>query len=117
MKGVVFAAVAFVAASPAFSADVGALGGLGEPGFFGQIDIRRNTKPQVVFPEPVVVQHADGSSTVEPVYLRVPADHAKEWPKYCEKYKACDKRVYFVDDDWYNKVYVPEYKKRSAEKP
>ena len=112
MKHFLFAAAAVMATAPAFSADVGALGGLGEPGFFGQIDIRRLPKPQLVFPEPIVIRQEEGGVAGEPVYLRVPPDHAKNWRKHCHIYKACDQRVYFVEDNWYNKVYVPEYRKK-----
>jgi hypothetical protein len=49
--------------------------------------------------------------------MRVPTDHAKNWRKHCQKYNACDQRVFFVEDKWYTNVYAPAYKKRSTEKP
>jgi hypothetical protein len=112
MKHLLLAAAAVMATAPAFSADVGTLGDIGEPGYYGQISIRSFPKPQLVFSEPVVIRQVDVGAEVEPVYLRVPSDHAKDWQKHCQKYNACDQRVYFVEDNWYNKVYVPEYRNK-----
>jgi len=114
MKRFLMAFVAATAVSPAFSADVGALGGLS---YYGQIDIHRASKPDLIFPEPVVVRQVDVVTPGEPVYMRVPADHAKNWRKHCQKYNACDQRVLFVEDKWYTNVYAPEYKKSDVEKP
>ena len=49
----------------------------------------------------------------EPIYLHVPPGHAKNWRKHCRKYDACGERVYFVQDSWYNQVYVPSYQERN----
>jgi hypothetical protein len=46
----------------------------------------------------------------EPLYLRVPPGHAKHWRKHCREYNACDRQVYFVQERWYNDVYVPQYR-------
>jgi hypothetical protein len=55
------------------------------------------------------------------VYVYVPVAEAKQWRKYCKKYKVCGRQVYFVQESWYNEVYVPEYgkvkAKRHKEKP
>lgn len=117
MKKSLFAVAAMLATVPAMPADVGTLGGLGEPGFYGQINIHRGARPQLVFPDPVVIREVDGGTAGDPVYMRVPAEHAKNWRKHCQKYNACDQRVFFVDDQWYTNVYVPEYRKSSGEKP
>jgi hypothetical protein len=110
MKILLFAAAIVLATAPAFAGDVGTLGGLGEPGY-GQIDIHKFPKPVVVFPDPVVVRQVDGGVAGEPVYLRVPPEHAKNWRKHCQKYNACDQRVYFIEETWYNKVYLQEMRK------
>ena len=115
MKNFLLAVAAAMATAPAICAEVGALGGLGEPGFFGQIDIRRAPKPQLVYPEPVVIRSVDGVDAGEPVFLHVPPDHAKDWRKHCNAYNACDQRVYFVDDNWYNNVYMHEYRERGED--
>src|SRR5258706_16098313 len=78
MKQLMFAVAASMATAAAFAGDVGTLGGLGEPGY-GQIDIHKFPKPQVVFPEPVVIRQVDTGVAGEPVYLRVPPEHAKDW--------------------------------------
>ena len=116
MKNFLLAAAAVLAAAPAFAADVGTLGGLGEPGY-GQIDIHRTPKPQLMFPEPVVIRPMEVGDAGEPVYLRVPPDHAKNWRKHCQKYNACDQRVFFVEETWYNKVYLQEQIRQGGEKP
>jgi hypothetical protein len=110
MKSLPFAITVAVAFTPAFAADVGTLGGLGEPGY-GQIDIHKFPKPAVINPDPVVVRQPDGSLAGEPVYLRVPPEHARDWRNHCQKYNACDQRVYFIEETWYNKVYVQEMRK------
>ena len=51
----------------------------------------------------------------EPVYMRVPPGHAKNWRKYCHRYNACGERVYFVQDNWYNHEYAPRYQKQHHE--
>jgi hypothetical protein len=99
-------ATAFV--SPAF-ADVGVSITVGQPGFFGQIDIGRVPQPQVVYPQPVVVQPAPEYVRAEPIYLHVPPGHEKHWSKHCAEYHACGRPVYFVRDDWYNNEYVRHY--------
>jgi hypothetical protein len=35
---------------------------------------------------------------------------AQNWRKHCRKYNACGRPVYFVQDNWYNDVYVPRYR-------
>jgi len=44
--------------------------------------------------------------------LRVPPGHQKNWKRYCGRYEACGRPVYFVRDDWYNNVYAPQYRER-----
>lgn len=88
-------------------AEVGVSITVGEPGFYGRIDIGDAPRPRLLFPEPVIVRTV--TVVREPVYLRVPPGHAKDWGKHCHKYDACERRVYFVDDDWYEREYVPHY--------
>ena len=51
-----------------------------------------------------------------PIYMRVPPGHAKNWKRHCREYNACGERVLFVQDNWYNREYVPRYQKRQAER-
>lgn len=96
-----------LAGSTAATAEVGVSVTVGEPGFYGRIDIGGMSQPRLIYPEPVIVRGAPAGA---PVYLHVPPGHAKHWSKHCAEYGACGQRVYFVDDDWYEKVYVPTYR-------
>lgn len=93
------------------AADVGVSITVGEPGFYGRIDIGDFPRPTLVFAEPVIIRPVVGVARA-PVYLRVPPGHAKDWAKHCAHYNACGERVYFVQDSWYNDVYVPKYRER-----
>jgi hypothetical protein len=44
--------------------------------------------------------------------MNVPPGHAKNWRKHCRLYNACGERVYFVQNNWYEREYVPHYRKR-----
>jgi hypothetical protein len=116
MKGFLIAALLAVAITPAFSADVGVSISVGQPGFYGRIDIGDFPRPTLIYPQPVVIQPAPPGIVHQPIYLRVPPGHAKHWRKYCHRYNACGRPVYFVQDRWYNDVYVPRYRERHAER-
>lgn len=91
------------------AAVVGVSISIGEPGFYGQIDLGNYPRPQVIYAEPVVIHRAP--NLPPPVYLHVPPGHEKNWKKHCDRYGACGRPVYFVQDSWYNTVYVPAYQK------
>ena len=106
-----FAALLVVATgsiTPAGAADVGVSINLGEPGFFGEIDLGNAGRPRVINEQPVVVQRRYRG--LAPMYLRVPADHQRNWARYCDRYNACARPVYFVRDDWYRNTYAPRYR-------
>lgn len=98
--------------APAIAADVGVSVQIGEPGFYGRIDIGNFPQPQLIHPQPIVIQPVPVGVVRQPIYLRVPPGHAKNWRKHCSKYNACGQPVYFVEDGWYNTVYVPRYRER-----
>ena len=107
-----FAALALIGAAcvaPAQAADLGVSIVIGQPGYYGQLDIGRFASPQVIYRQPVVVQRRHWSPA--PVYVRVPKHHHKNWNRYCDRYDACARPVYFVQDDWYRNVYAPRYRK------
>jgi hypothetical protein len=79
---------------------------VGQPGFYGQIDIGGYPNPPVIYREPVVVQVAPEYAAAPPVYLHVPPGHERHWRQHCGEYHACGRPVYFVRDDWYNREYV-----------
>lgn len=110
MKRFLFAAVLSVAATPVLAADVGVSISIGQPDFYGHIDIGDYPRPQVIYSQPVIVEHVPVDRP--PIYLRVPPGHAKHWERHCHEYNACGERVYFVKDDWYRREYVPRYQER-----
>ena len=102
--------VAMLFAIPgAQAADVGVSVSIGQPGFYGTLDIGDYyPRPQVIYTQPRIVHVVPYEAP--PLYLRVPPGHAKRWSRYCDRYNACDRPVYFVQDSWYNQVYVPRYR-------
>ena len=107
-------AVAIIGSMPAYAADVGVSVSVGQPGFYGRIDIGDYPRPTLIYPEPIVIQRPVGV-VYEPLYLHVPPGQAKKWGRYCGNYNACGRPVYFVQDRWYNDVYVPHYHEHHAE--
>ena len=116
MKRILLAAAITVFTAPALAADVGVSVSIGQPGVYGRLDIGNFPQPQLVFPQPVVIHPVPVGVVYEPLYLHVPPGHAKQWRKYCGKYDACGRPVYFVQDGWYHDVYSPHYKKHHAHK-
>lgn len=92
------------------AADVGVSIQIGEPGFYGRIDIGNMPRPQLIYAEPVYV-HRQPKVVYQPIYLRVPPGHERNWKKHCGRYDACGRPVYFVRDNWYRDVYVPQYRR------
>lgn len=116
MKRLLIACALIVTASsfPAMATNIGLSVQVGEPGFFGRIDIGGAPPPQVIYPQPVVIHAPPVEMEREPVYLHVPPEHAAHWAKYCVRYNACGERVYFVKDTWYRNEYVPHYREHYA---
>jgi hypothetical protein len=112
MKRFLFAMALATATAPAFAADVGVSVSIGQPGFFGHIDIGNAPPPRLVFAEPIVIERTE--VVRQPIYLHVRPGHEKNWRKHCRKYDACGQPVYFVQDDWYNNVYVPHHRKNNG---
>jgi hypothetical protein len=110
------AALSAAISLPAVGADVGVSISVGQPGFYGQIDIGNYPKPVLVNPQPVIVQPGPGVGPGGPIYLHVPPGHARRWSMYCHRYNACGRPVYFVQDRWYNEVYVPRYRERHGDR-
>ena len=114
MKSLWFVVLITLAAVPAHAADVGVSVSVGQPGFYGRIDIGNFPQPDVVYARPVVVRPAPVGVVYQPVYLHVPPGHAKHWSQHCHKYDACGRPVYFVKERWYNETYVPRHQARYA---
>ncbi|MEQ1439759.1 hypothetical protein AAG565_10365 [Fontimonas sp. SYSU GA230001] len=110
MKRILFLLLAATLPGWAAAADVGVSIRIGEPGFYGQIDIGDYPRPALIYPQPVVIDVIPVGVVRPPMYLHVPPGHAKKWSKHCREYGACGYPVYFVQDRWYNDVYVPAYR-------
>jgi hypothetical protein len=105
-----FFILALFACGPAMATDVSVSVAIGDPRFYGQIDIVSLPRPRLILPAPVVIHVIPVGVVRAPVYLRVPPGHEKHWDRHCAEYKACGVPVYFVEDGWYNTVYVPAYR-------
>ena len=105
MKKILLPVVAtLLLAGAAQAADVGVSVQIGQPGFYGRIDIGNTAPPPVVVAQPIWVQRQPVQ--VAPVYMRVPPGHQKHWEKHCAEYNACGVPVYFVKEDWYQQRYA-----------
>jgi hypothetical protein len=113
MKLFLIAATIAAVPLPALAADVGVSISIGEPGFYGRIDIGDFPQPVVIYPQPVVIERVPIDRP--PIYLRVPPGHARHWHKHCHEYNACGERVFFVQDKWYSREFVPHYQKQHPE--
>jgi hypothetical protein len=110
MKNVLLALSLGLCAGSAVAQDVGVSVHVSQPGFYGEINIGQLPQPQVIYPQPVVVVPAPvGVMLPPPVYLHVPPGHQKHWEKHCRDYNACGRPVYFVQENWYQQVYLPQY--------
>jgi hypothetical protein len=99
------------AAFAAAAADVGVSVSVSQPGAYGRIDIGRFPQPEVIVAQPVVIERPRVVvAQPQPVYMRVPPGHQKNWGKHCHKYNACGQPVYFVKETWYQQhVMAPQH--------
>lgn len=114
MKRILMAAAvaAFTMTTPAVAADIGVSVSVGQPDFYGRIDIGDFPQPQLIFAQPVIIERGPMRP---PIYLRVPPNHVRHWSRHCGEYNACGERVFFVKDNWYKREYVPHYQERHGE--
>jgi hypothetical protein len=108
MKSIIIGAALLAATLPAL-AQTNVSINVGQPGFYGRIDIGNYAPPPVVYAQPVIIQPAPRYAA-QPVYLRVPPGHRKHWDRNCARYNACGQRVLFVRDEWYTNTYAPRYR-------
>ena len=111
MKKLIFLAAMAATITPALALDVGGSITVGQPGFYGHIEIGDFPRPPLIYPKPMIIRPPSGGVR-PPIYMHVPPGHAKNWRKHCKKYSACGQPVYFVQDSWYNNEYVPRYKEK-----
>lgn len=106
----ILAGVAAGVTTPALALDVGVSINIGQPGYYGPLDIDDAPRPRLVYAQPVIIERV---RVVErPVYLHVRPGHASRWKQHCREYDACGRPVYFVNDNWYNTVYVDHHRRR-----
>lgn len=108
------AVTAIALSTPVFAGDVGVSVSIGQPGFYGRVDIGGFPPPALIYAQPRYIEAVPRGRP--PVYLRVPPGHAKHWGKHCHEYRACGERVYFVQDNWYNREYAPRYQERYGDR-
>lgn len=108
MKSLIIAAALLGAAVPGLAQTNLSLE-IGQPGFYGRLDIGDFGRPPVVYAQPIIIERHVRAAP-QPLYLRVPPGHMKKWGKHCGRYNACGRQVYFVRDDWYNNTYAPRYR-------
>lgn len=107
---IAFAIVSLAPSAFAQSTKVGVSIQVGQPGFFGRLDIGDIQQPQLIYSEPRIIQPR--YSNRAPLYLVVPYGHSKNWKKHCSRYNACGHPVYFVKEQWYNDSYAPQYREK-----
>lgn len=73
------------------------VGGPMAPGVYGQISVGNNPLPPIINTAPVVIgQPVFGAA---PMYLYVSTVEYRNWGRYCHRYQACGRPVYFVRVD------------------
>jgi len=94
---------------------------LGQPGYFGPINLGNHQAPPPVYGYRAVIVRPDSrgrerwiQAGTQPLYLRVPMNQARDWGRYCGLYQACNVPVQFVRDDWYRNVYAPRVRAAQA---
>lgn len=108
------AIVAFLSSVGAvWASDVGVSVRIGQPGFYGHIEIGNVPQPQVIFAAPIIIQPVPVGVMVQPIYLRVPPGHERNWRRHCREYNACGQPVYFVQQGWYSDAYTTNYRGES----
>jgi hypothetical protein len=110
MKTLMIAAALLASATPAM-AQTSVNITIGQPGYYGRIDIGNFAPPPLVYAQPVIIER-QVRYVREPVYLRVPPGHMRNWGKHCGRYHACGQQVYFVRDEWYSQTYAPRYREQ-----
>lgn len=116
MKRTVVAALLAAAVSTSAFADVSVSVRIGQPGYYGRLDIGDYPSPMLIYPDPVLIAPPPGVARA-PIYLRVPPGHMNNWSRHCRRYNACGRPVYFVQDTWYTDVYAPHYRERHVAPP
>ena len=92
----------------ALAGDNHAPASIGQPDYYGRLDFGDYPQPKVIYRQPIAIKQVPTNRP--PVYLRVPPGQSKNWSKHCRENNACVERVFFVQDNWYKRDYVPRYR-------
>jgi hypothetical protein len=92
----------------ALAGDNHAPASIGQPDYYGRLDFGDYPQPKVIYRQPIAIKQVPANRP--PVYLRVLPGQTKNWSKHCREYNACGERVFFVQDNWYKRDYVPRYR-------
>jgi hypothetical protein len=80
------------------------------PGVYGIVDVGDGPQPPLLKPEPVTVVRTLRHKALDAVYVHVPPAQAMSWGRYCYRYRACHRPVYFVT----SREYGPDYRRGST---
>ena len=112
------AAIFALASVHATANDLGISLRIGQPGFYGEIQLGDYyPAPELIYPEPVIIHSPQVHISQPPIYLHVPPGQASLWHRYCYHYNACNQPVYFIRENWYNNVYIPHHHKHDNRQP
>jgi hypothetical protein len=114
MNRLLFAAALAATTGAALAGDNQGTTSIGQPDYYGLLDMINYQLPQLIYRNPLAIEQVP--TYRQPVYLRVPPGHAKNWRKHCGEYHACGEQVLFVQDDWYNREYVPRYQEQHSDR-
>jgi hypothetical protein len=81
---------------------------VGQQGYYGQLNVGNPPPPQLVFPAPITIVQRLWMGWAQPICLRVPPHQTTNWGRHCTLYNACNKPVYFVREEWYQRAYAPQ---------
>ena len=119
-KRILVLAVLLAGGGSAFAGNVGVSISIDQPGLFGQLNIGNVPAPELIFRTPMMVRRpAYAVGVPAAIYLHVPPGYERHWDRHCHEYHACGRPVYFVQDRWYHRVYVParrEYEQREHDR-
>jgi len=109
MKSLIFGVALCAAVFPALAQSNVSIS-VGQPGFYGQVNIGDFAPQPVLYAAQPVIVRPMPEYRAEPIYLRVPMGHRQHWSRFCGRYNACGRPVLFVRDEWYTNTYVPRYR-------
>jgi len=112
VMSIVAAFILSTSSMTALAVDAGVSINVGQPNYYGRVDPNGYPQPQLIYHQPKAVNRIPTNQP--PIYMRVPPKQAKNWRKHCEKYNACDERVLFVQNNWYNNEYAPRYQEQNG---